>query len=220
VHSREVFITGGTGYIGSRLISRLLTRGHKVHALVRKGSVGKLPPGCSAVEGNALDPATFAGRIQPADTFVQLLGVPHPSPSKAEQFRAVDLVSIRASVSVAVEARIAHFIYLSVAHPAPIMKAYIAVRAEGELLLRASGLNSTILRPWYVVGPGHWWPSVLLPVYWIASGLPGTREGARRLGLVTLGQMLGALVNAVENPARGFRVLEVPEIRQANRPQG
>jgi hypothetical protein len=41
-----------------------------------------------------------------------------------------------------------------------------------------------------------------------------TREGARRLGLVTLAQMLQALVWAIEHPATALRVLEVPDIRR------
>ena len=42
-----------------------------------------------------------------------------------------------------------------------------------------------------------------------------TRDGARRLGLVTLAQMTRALVHAVENPSSGSRIVEVPEIRAA-----
>lgn len=142
--------------------------------------------------------------------------MPHPSPAKAEQFRAVDLVSIRASVAAAVEARIQHFVYLSVAQPARMMKDYLAVRAEGEALLRASGLNATFLRPWYVLGPGHRWPQLLIPIYWLMERLPATRESARRLGLVTIHQMLATLVGAVENPAVGIRFMEVPQIRAAD----
>src|SRR5579862_2508156 len=200
--------------MGSRLIPRLLARGHTVRALTRKGSETKLPPGCQIVIGDPLEKESFAARVAPSDTFVQLVGVPHPSPKKGEQFRAIDLVSVRASVPAAVEARVQHFVYVSVAQPAPMMKDYIAVRAEGESLLRASGLNATILRPWYVLGPGHRWPYFLLPAYWLCELLPPTREGARRLGLVTLEQMLAALVHAVENPATGVRIVEVPEIRQ------
>jgi uncharacterized protein YbjT (DUF2867 family) len=214
VNPRNVFLTGGTGYIGSRLIPLLLARGHKVRALARRGSEGKLPFGCEVIPGNALEKESFAHQIHPSDTFVQLVGVPHPSPAKAEQFRAIDLISVRASVAAAAEAaKIQHFVYVSVAQPAPMMKDYIAVRAEGESLLRASGLNATILRPWYVLGPGHRWPYLLLPVYWICELLPPTRDSARRLGLVTLDQMLSALVRAVENPAVGIRIVEVPDIR-------
>ena len=210
---RTVFLTGGTGYLGRGLISLLAARGHAVRALVRPGSEARLPAGCAAVAGNALDAATFADRIPPADTFVQLVGVPHPSPAKAAQFRAVDLVSGLASVNAARAAGIRHFVYVSVAQPAAMMQAYLAVRAEVEAALRASGLPATILRPWYVLGPGHRWPYLLLPAYWLMERMPSKRATARRLGLVTLPQMLQALVRAVETPATGVRVWEVPDIR-------
>ena len=95
-----------------------------------------------------------------------------------------------------------------------MMKAYIEVREECESMIRDSGLNATILRPWYVLGPGHRWPFALLPAYWLLERLPSTRDGARRLGLVTLEQMLRALAGAVGDPCTGVRVLGVPEIRR------
>jgi uncharacterized protein YbjT (DUF2867 family) len=210
---RCVFVTGGTGYVGRPLITLLLDRGHEVRALVRPGSEKKLPPGCQAVLGDALDGSSYAGQIQPADTFVQLVGVSHPNPSKAAEFRRVDLVSGRDAVQAARTAGIGHFVYLSVGQPAPVMRAYVQVRAECEALLRQSGMDATILRPWYVLGPGHRWPYLLLPVYKLMELLPATRDGARRLGLVTLEQMTQALVGAVETSAHGVRIVEVPQIR-------
>jgi uncharacterized protein YbjT (DUF2867 family) len=213
---RRIFVTGGTGYLGSSLIPALLERGHRVRGLVRPNSTGNLPNGCEVVSGDALDANTYKHLIRPSDTFIHLVGVSHPSPAKAAEFRAIDLVSARQAVGVAAELGIAHFIYLSVAHPAPLMKAYIAVRTECEALIRESGIHATILRPWYVLGPGHKWPYALLPVYKVMEVLPFTREGARRLGLVTLEQMVMALVEAVESPVQGLRVVEVPQIRSAH----
>ena len=175
----------------------------------------KLPQGCEAVIGDPLDSDSFVQQIRPSDTFVQLVGVPKPSPAKAAQFRAVDLPAIRAAVPAAVEAGIEHFVYVSVAHPAPIMKAYIEVRSEGEELIRKSGLKATVLRPWYVLGPGHRWPYALLPAYAILERIPSTRDTALRLGLVTLDQMLNALAASIETPAEALRILEVPNIRKA-----
>jgi uncharacterized protein YbjT (DUF2867 family) len=210
---RNIFITGGTGYVGRHLIPRLLERGHTVRALVREGSERKLPVGCSAVIGNALDRSSFAHLVSPSDTLVHLVGVPRPSPAKAREFRAIDLESIRASVPAAVEANIEHFVYVSVAQPAPIMQAYLEVRAEGESLIRGSGLRATILRPWYVLGPRHRWPYLLVPIYWLLERLPSTRETARRLGLVTIEQMIHALATAVETPARDVTIMGVQEIK-------
>lgn len=217
---RKVFITGGTGYIGRPLISELVKRGHEIRALAREGSQAKLPSGCEVVVGNALDKNSFDKHVRPGDIFVQLVGVPHPSPAKTRQFREIDLVSIRQSAAAAVEARVDHFVYLSVAHPAPVMKAFIEVRMEGERLVRASGLNATIIRPWYVLGPGHRWPYILIPAYWLFGLLPSTRETTNRLGLVTLREVVSAFVQAIEAPADGVRVMGVPEIREAGRSKG
>src|SRR5207244_1448920 len=84
---RHVFLTGGTGYLGSRLIPRLLSRGHRVRALVRPGSEARLPAGAEPVPGNALDASTFRDAVAPADTLVHLVGVSHPGPSKAPLVR-------------------------------------------------------------------------------------------------------------------------------------
>jgi nucleoside-diphosphate-sugar epimerase len=210
----KVFITGATGYIGSRLIPAVLERGHTVRALVRPGSETKLPPNIERVVADPLQTDSYTNQIQPLDTFVHLIGTPHPSPAKAKQFREVDLVSIQVACKAARESGVRHFVYLSIAYPASMMQAFIAVRMEGEAMLRESGMSATFVRPWYVLGPGHWWPYAIVPIYWVMELLPATRTSARRLGLVTIGQMVRALIWAVENPPAQIRILDVPEIRR------
>jgi uncharacterized protein YbjT (DUF2867 family) len=199
--------------MGRNLIAELLRRKYQIRALVRPGSERKLPPGCTVITGNALDKNSFASQIAPAETFVQLVGVTHPNPAKKDEFRAIDLGSAKAAIEAAQEAGIKNFVYVSVAQPAPIMKFYIEVRAESEKMVRESGMNATILRPWYVLGPGRRWPLILKPVYWLMEQIPATRKSAQRLGMVTLEQLVAALAHAVENPAKGVRILEVPDIR-------
>ncbi len=212
--SKQIFITGATGFIGSALTAELLRRGHQVSALTRPGSDSKLPAECRVVHGDALDGQSYASQISPADTFVHLVGVSHPSPSKGAEFRAIDLQSIRQAVASAVEAGVRHFVYLSVARPAPIMREYQEVRSEGESLITQARLNATFIRPWYVLGPGRRWPMALIPMYAMARLFPATREGALRLALVTREQMVLTLVWAIENPAKGIRALEPQDIRR------
>lgn len=165
------------------------------------------------MRGDALDRRTFIAHVRDGDTLVHLVGTPHPSPAKAREFRVVDLASAREAIAVAAQAGVGHFVYVSVAHPAPVMRAYIAARAEAEASIRESGLRATILRPWYILGPGHSWPRMLKPVYWLLERIPSTREGARRLGLVTIDQMTRALVDAVEHPAESIRIMSVADVR-------
>jgi uncharacterized protein YbjT (DUF2867 family) len=221
---RHVFVTGGTGYIGLALLDALVTRGHKVRALVRPASAALLPPGVSPVFGNALDAASYADEVPPADTFVQLVGTPHPGPRKAAEFARVDLPSGLAAVNASVQASVRHLVYVSVAHPAPVMQAYIAARMAVEerigVACATTWLAATILRPWYVLGPGHRWPCLLAPLYALGRAVPTTRAGAQRLGLVTQTQMVAALVEAVEHPPDNSssepRIWEVPRIARSH----
>jgi uncharacterized protein YbjT (DUF2867 family) len=99
------------------------------------------------VLGNALEAATFAAAIPRGATLVHLIGTPHPSPAKAAEFQSVDLASIHAATAAARRAGVRHLVYLSVAHPAPVMQSYIAVRKEGEALVKLAGIPATILSP-------------------------------------------------------------------------
>jgi uncharacterized protein YbjT (DUF2867 family) len=213
----RIFVTGGTGYLGARLIPLLLERSHHVTALVRQESVTKAPAGCQIVLGNPLNAETFAESVRGMDALVQLVGVPKPAPWKGPQFRAIDGPSGLASISAARMADVRHFVYVSVAHPSPVMQDYIDVRTECEAAIAQAGLCATILRPWYILGPGHWWPLLLSPAYRLLERIPSTQAAAARLGLVTIQEMLAALVWSIEHPPTTTRVIEVPEIRRLGR---
>jgi uncharacterized protein YbjT (DUF2867 family) len=214
-NKKTVFITGATGYIGTRLINLLTSRGHHVIALVRKGSEHKVPAGSKVVVGNPFDAQTFQQYIPAGCVFVQLLGVPHPSPKKAKQFKVIDLRSAKASADAASAAGAIHFIYISVAMaPSKLMHAYQEVRKEGEKYCLNKTFNCTFIRPWYVLGPGHWWPVSLLPFYGLAEIIPSWRKKARAMALVTIRQILDTLINVTENEPLPLRILEVKDIRR------
>jgi len=213
---KQVFITGGTGYMGRRLIALLLNKGYAVKALVREGSQNQLPKGCSYVMGNPFDASAFSNTIPAGTTFVQLLGVSHPGPSKKEQFRTIDLASAKASAEAAKQAGVQHFVYVSVAQtPTSFMKDYQQCRSEGEAAIRNTKIPATFIRPWYVVGPGHYWPLLFWPLFTILEWIPSTSKKARALRLVTLKQMLHTLLYAIDNmPATGVEIIEIDSIRK------
>ena len=129
---RDVLLTGGTGYVGRPLTEALVARGHRVRVLCRPSSRERVVTGAEAVDGDALSPTSIAAAAADGGTLVHLVGTPHPSPAKAAEFERVDLASIRASVAAARAAGVAHLVYMSVAQPAPVMRAYVEARRRGE----------------------------------------------------------------------------------------
>lgn len=98
-------------------------------SLVRPGSEKKLPRGCTPVVGNALDGASYANQIAPEDAFVQLVEVaPKPCEgSGVQQGGSGFRLGCGGCRQVCGDSLLCH---LRVAHPAPTMHAYIAVRGE------------------------------------------------------------------------------------------
>ena len=213
---KTIFITGSTGYIGSRLTKKLIERGHQVIALVRKGSEQKVGGGAQIIVADPFDASGFQNQIPKDSVFVQLLGVPHPSPRKKELFRKIDLRSVQASADAAAAAQVSHFVYVSVAmSESKIMKAYQDVRKQGEDYCLSKNLNCSFIRPWYVLGPGHWWPVLLLPLYGIAELLPSWKKKARTRALVTIRQMLNILIRIIESEPQKLRLVEIHQIRNS-----
>lgn len=215
-----VFVTGGTGFIGRRAIALLKSRGHKIAAVAREGSQGKLPEGCEIIVADALDRNTWQRHLKPFHTMVHLVGAPNRARAKAIEFIDIDLRSTREAIRAAQNARVRQFVYVSAAQPAPAMESYLMVREACETAIREAGLKATILRPWYVTGPERSWPLALTPLYALAGMVPGLGDVARRLGLVSVDQVAKAIAYAVENPPAGVVVVDVPAIRAIARSIG
>lgn len=94
------------------------------------------------------------------------------------------------------------------------MKDYQEVRKEGEEYCISKNLNCSFIMPWYVLGPGHWWPLILLPFYAMAELVLSWRQSARANGLVTIRQMLRTLINVIESNPKKFRLIEIQQIKQ------
>ena len=212
--NNKIFITGATGFIGSSLVPTLIEKEFDVRALARPGSEKKLPPDCNIITGNALRGESYRDKLEQCETFIHLVGVSNPAPSRKKEFEEIDFASVSEAMEAIRNSNIKHFIYLSVANPAPIMKDYVYTRLKGQALIRERGINATFLQPWYVLGPGRRWPYALLPFYKILERIPRTSDGALRLGLVTLENMVYAILFAVRNPANGIRIMRVPQIRK------
>ena len=214
-----IFITGGTGYIGKRLIKKLVVLGYDVTALVRKGSEAKLPKGVRAIIADPFDAVTFQQWIPRGATYIQLLGAAHPSPRKKEEFQQVDLRSVKESANAAAAAGVQHFIYLSVAMTdSSMMQEYTNVRKQGEAYIQSKHLVCTFIRPWYVIGPGHYWPLLLMPAYGIAQLRPQWKQKTKGMELLNINLLLRTLVKAIEAPPQRQRLFEISHMKKNSLP--
>jgi uncharacterized protein len=69
---RKIFVTGGTGYIGSILVPKLQTRGYQVTVLIRRGV--KRCPGVEYIQGNLASPGDWQSELVKHDVVINLAG--------------------------------------------------------------------------------------------------------------------------------------------------
>ena len=214
-----IFITGATGYIGKRLMKQLVLQGYDITALVRKGSENRLPKGVRAIIADPFDASSFQQWIPKGATFIHLLGVSHASPRKKQTFTDIDLRSVKTAADAAMAANVSHFIYLSTAMAEHgVRKNHRAIRKQGEAYVLSKHLPCTFIRPWYVVGPGRYWPLCFLPVYGLAKTVPQWKQKAKGKEFIGINPLLRTITKAIETPPQKQRVFEVSHMKKNSLP--
>ena len=184
----KLLVTGVTGFVGARLLPRLVEAGVDCRALVRGGK--EIPAGVMAVEGDLQDPASLARAVEGVSAIVHLAAV-FRTPDDDLIWRS-NLDGTRHLIAATkAHAPDARFIMASTSnvynsdtpHPgregdtvAP-QQAYPASKLAAEGELRASGLNWSILRFGFVHGDGDGHLEAL-PRYF-ASGIAKFHPAAR-----------------------------------------
>jgi len=147
-------VTGATGYIGGRLVPRLLDHGYGVRTLARNPDKLAKIPWCDDVEvvrGDLGDADSLAAAFDGADIVYYLV---HSMGSSAD-FVAEEATSARNVVAAAHRADVRRLVYLSGLHPSgadlsPHLQSRTAV---GEILLD-SGIETIVLQAGIVIGSG------------------------------------------------------------------
>ena len=143
----RVFVVGGTGFVGRALVALLLKRGHTPVVLARRPR--ELPPGAVLVRGDITREAPDLTGMEAA---IYLAGIIREG---EETFRAVHVEGVRNLLSGMRRAgvgRLLHMSALGARRGTP--SRYYETKAEGEELVRGSGLSHAIFRPGLIFGPG------------------------------------------------------------------
>lgn len=152
----RIFVGGAGGFVGRHVARHMSLEGHEVVALIQRES-DRDPllgiPGVHALVGDVRHPEEWRGALEGCEAVVHLVGILAERGDRT--FRSVHVEGTRRAVDAARAAGIRRFVHMGslAAHPqAPT--AWARTKAEGEEIVRRSGLDWTILRPAPVFGPG------------------------------------------------------------------
>ncbi len=144
-------LTGGTGFVGRRVIAQAIGQGWHVRALTRRAQPAE--PNVSWVRGALDKPASLTELVAQADVVVHVAGV--VSAPDVAGFTAGNVAGTRAMLDAAQAGNVQRFVHVSsLSAREPQLSTYGASKRAGEDLIAASDRDWTIVRPTGVYGPG------------------------------------------------------------------
>jgi nucleoside-diphosphate-sugar epimerase len=144
-------ITGGTGFVGSRLIDLALAAGHEVRALTRRPQPARA--GIVWIEGALDTPAALDRLVTGTDAVIHVAGVVN-APDRSG-FVAGNITGTQAVVDAAERARVRRFVHVSsLAAREPGLSIYGWSKYEAEQVVAKSSLDWAMVRPPAIYGPG------------------------------------------------------------------
>lgn len=146
----RIAVTGGTGFVGQALLDHALDQGCEVAALARRPQ--KPREGVEWVAGDLAAPDALSAMMREADAVIHVAGVVNARDRGGfEEGNVVGTLNVIESAKAAGIARFVHVSSLSAREPG--LSDYGASKARAEKLVRASGLDWTIVRPPAIYGP-------------------------------------------------------------------
>ncbi len=148
----KIFVTGGSGFIGSRFCELAVLRGHQVVALVRPSSASRIAAGVQRLYGS-LPYDIPASALDHADSIVHLAAI--TTSDKAAEARAVNEYGTEFLLNLALKNQTPIIFTSTQSVHAENSSAYATTKRRCEVLIRESRLPWAILRPGLVYGPGN-----------------------------------------------------------------
>lgn len=208
-NSKLILVTGATGYVGGRLVPRLIEAGYRVRCLVRDANRLQGRPWLERVEvvsGDALESSTLSKAMKDVSVAYYLIHGKQGGRSSAQR----DLEVAHNFAHAAGEANIERIIYLGeLVDPTTNLSPYLRARHETGSILRHSSVPVTEFRAGMIVGSGSALfemirylserePVLVCPAWFFSEAQP-----------IAIRDVLSYLVDAIKTSESSGRMIEI-----------
>ena len=215
-----ILVTGGTGFVGPKVVHALRERDLPVRCLVRTPSSSAAQAltawGCELVQGDVTDAPSLGPAVDGCDVVVHLVAIRQGSP---EKFERVMEQATRDLVAAAKDAGARRFVLMSALGTSEQTKdlvPYYHAKWDMEQTVAASGLEHVIFRPSFIFGTD----GGILPTFKKLAKLtpvtPITGRGTQRIQPIWVDDIAAYFSAAVDKPEAVNRTFELGEIGRAH----
>jgi uncharacterized protein YbjT (DUF2867 family) len=203
----RILVTGATGYVGGRLVPRLLAAGHEVVCLVRRPGSLDDRPWRDQVEvriGDLLDPETLIDGLAGCDVAFYLVH----SMGRHGDFRRAERESAHNFRNAGEAASLSRIVYLGGLGSGRLSE-HLASRQEVGRLLAEGSVPVTELRAAVVIGSGSLSFEMLRSLTEVLPVMTTPRWVRTRCQPIAIEDLLTLLENAAQDPHSTSKVLDI-----------
>jgi uncharacterized protein YbjT (DUF2867 family) len=219
-----ILVAGGSGFIGSAVVKRLMREGRDVavmtaHPARSRQKIEKL--GARMVEGDVMVPASLEAAIRGSDVVVQALTFPTwpvEKPRRGFTFEEFDHRGTERLVAAAASAGVRRYVYCSGVGADPVSpKSWYRAKWFGEEAVRGASLGHVIIRPSWVYGPDDIALNKFVAFHRWLPLVPVVGDGSQRLQPVFVDDVGEALARAAtpDGPSGTYEI-GGPEVMTMN----
>ena len=190
-----ILVTGATGFVGRRLVARLVEVGRAVRALARREA--DLPE-VEFVPGDVRDLSTVVSAARGCETVTHLVGIIREG--RGASFHDIHARGTDNVVRACEEAGVPRLLHMSALGARPKARSrYHRSKWEAEEIVRGSSLDSTIFRPSVIFGAGNSFLPQVRALLRRGRVIPIIGDGMSLLQPVWVEDVVSCFVGALDN---------------------
>lgn len=206
-----ILVTGGTGFVGPKIVHALRAAERPVRCLVRDPDRAKdlAAWGGELVQGDVTDPESVRRALEGCDVVVHLVAIIQGKP---EDFERVMTQGTRDVVEVAKAAGVRRFVLMSALGTSEETKdlaPYFHSKWEMEQTVKGSGLEHVIFRPSFVFGKDGGALKTFMRVVRLSPVIPVFGRGAQRIQPIWVEDVAAYYEAAIDRPEAANRTFEL-----------
>ena len=206
-----ILVTGGTGFVGPKVVHALREQDRPVRCLVRKPSAaGSLASwGCELVQGDVTDAASLRRAVEGCEVVVHLVAIRQGQP---EKFQRVMEQATRDLVAAAKEAGVRRFVLMSALGTSEETKdlvPYYHAKWENEQTVATSALEHVIFRPSFIFGRDGGILPTFKKLARLAPVTPIIGSGTQRIQPIWIDDVAAYFAAGVERPEAAGLIFEL-----------
>jgi len=154
----KVFVTGGTGYVGTIVIKHLLQRGHHVSILQRPNQTHSHDESSSQIhriEGDIFNSSILRSGMEDMDAVIHLVGIIREKPRRGITMNRIHFEGTKNVLDAVNASGVKKYVHMSALGARPdAISNYHQSKWRSEELVKSSGIPYTIFRPSVIFGKG------------------------------------------------------------------